>query len=67
MGDLGVLMAIGLFDIQEGSFVNPNYEITSPAFDNITIQLDNRYYPGKEIVIETKNNSEENVYIQSVI
>ena len=67
MGALGVLMAIGLFDIQGGSSVNPNYEITSPVFDKITIQLDNRYYPGKEIVIETKNNSEENVYIQSVI
>lgn len=44
----------------------PQYEITSPIFDKITIQLDNRYYPGKEVVIETVNNSPKNVYIQRV-
>lgn len=65
MGALGVLMAIGLFDIQGGASTEPRYEITSPIFDKITIQLDNRYYPGKEFVIEVKNNSPENVYIQS--
>lgn len=66
MGALGVLMAIGLFDVQGGASVDPQYEITSPIFDRITIQLDNNYYPGKEFVIQTKNNSAENVYIQSV-
>ena len=66
MGALGVLMAIGLFDVQGGASVEPRYEITSPVFDKITIQLDNRYYPGKEFVIAVKNNSKENVYIQSV-
>lgn len=66
MGALGVLMAIGLFDVQGGASITPKYEITSPIFDKITIQLDNRYYPGKEVVIETVNNSPENVYIQKV-
>lgn len=65
MGALGVLMAIGLFDVQGGASVDPRYEITSPIFDRITIQLDERYYPGKKFVIEVKNNSEKNVYIQS--
>lgn len=66
MGALGVLMAIGLFDVQGGASTEPRYEITSPIFDKITIKLDNKYYSGKEFVIETKNNSFENVYIQSV-
>lgn len=66
MGALGVLMAIGLFDVQGGASVDPQYEITSPIFDKITIQLDEDYYLGKEFVIQTKNNSPENVYIQSV-
>lgn len=67
MGGVSALMAVGLFEINGGSSVNPHYEITSPVFDKITIQLDNHYYPGKEFVIDTKNNSSENVYIQSVM
>ena len=67
MGALGVLMAIGLYDVQGGACVDPQYEITSPVFDKITIRLDNTYYPGKEFVIRTKNNSPENMYIQSVL
>jgi putative alpha-1,2-mannosidase len=31
----------------------------------VTIHLNNDYYDGKEFVIETKNNSKENVYVQS--
>ncbi len=65
MGALGVLMAIGLFDVQGGASTEPRYEITSPIFDKITIQLDNRYYAGKEFIFEVKNNAKENVYIQS--
>ena len=66
MGALGVLMAIGLFDVQGGASTTPQYELTSPIFDKVTIQLDNRYYPGKEVVIETVNNSPKNIYIQKV-
>lgn len=65
MGGVSALMAIGLFDICGGSSVNPQYEITSPVFDKVTIRLDNRYYSGKEFVIEAKNNSVDNLYIQS--
>ena len=65
MGALGVLMAIGLFEEDGGAVANPTYEITSPIFDKVTIHLDNNYYPGKTFVIETKNNSQENKYIQS--
>jgi len=67
MGALGVLMAIGLFDVEGGASINPHYEITSPIFDKITISLDGRYYKGEEFIIETRNNSPENVYIRKVI
>jgi predicted alpha-1,2-mannosidase len=65
MGALGVLMAIGLFETDGGASADPVYEITSPIFDKVVIHLDNKYYPGKTFVIETRNNSEKNMYIQN--
>lgn len=65
MGALGVLMAIGLFDVSGGASVDPQYEITLPVFDKVTIRLDGRYYPGRKFVIRTHNNAPGNVYIQS--
>ena len=58
-------MAIGLFDVEGGAAIQPTYQITSPLFDRITIQLDANYFPGKQFVITTRNNSATNVYIQS--
>lgn len=49
MGALGVLMAIGLFDVQGGASVEPRYEITSPVFDKITIQLDKPVLSGERV------------------
>lgn len=66
MGAVSALMAIGLFDIQGNVNANPVYEITSPVFDKITIDLDSKYYQGKSFVIESVNNSKENMYIQQV-
>ena len=65
IGGFGVLTSIGLFDITGGASASPYYEITSPAFDKITIHLDNRYYSGRTFVIKTINNSPKNIYIQS--
>jgi predicted alpha-1,2-mannosidase len=65
MGALGVLMAIGLFEMDGGCAINPIYEITSPIFDRVIIHLDNRYYPGGTFEINAINNSTENMYIQS--
>jgi predicted alpha-1,2-mannosidase len=65
MGALSALMAIGLFDVQGGAGVEPRYEITSPVFDRVTIQLDPRYYPGKTFSIVTRGNTAGHVYIQS--
>ncbi len=49
-----------------GAGIEPAYELSGPIFEKITIQLDPNYYSGKEFVIEAKNTSPENRYIQSV-
>jgi predicted alpha-1,2-mannosidase len=65
MGALGVLMAIGLFDVQGGAALKPTYQITSPIFDRVTIHLNRGYFSGKTFTIIAKNNSSTNMYIQS--
>lgn len=65
MGSLSVLLKMGLFSTNGGTSEKPFYEIGSPIFKKITIHLNKKYYPGKQFVIETKNNNPHNVYIQS--
>ena len=68
-GQLGawyVMAAIGLFDVKALTGENPQFQLGSPMFDKITIKLNSAYYPkGDKFVIETKNNSKTNVYVQS--
>lgn len=64
MGALNVLMAMGLFNVSGGSNREPFYEISSPIFDKITIQLDPTDR-SKTFTIQVENNQLENVYIQS--
>ena len=66
MGSLAVLMKIGLFQMNGGTEENPEYQIGSPIFDKITIELNNDYYKGKTFEIKTKNNSPENVYVKNI-
>lgn len=66
-GQLGAWYAIaslGLFDVKGLTDPQPSFALGSPVFDKITIQLNNTYYKGKEFVIEAKNNSKENYYVQ---
>jgi predicted alpha-1,2-mannosidase len=65
MGGTSALMAIGLFSLQGTTSAVPVYEITSPVFNKITIDLDPKYYRGKQFTITTHGNEEKaNVYIQ---
>ncbi len=45
--------------------LEPIYEITSPIFDSVVIHLDRQFYGGGRFTIEARNNSVDNVYIQS--
>lgn len=44
----------------------PDYVITTPTFDRVTIQLDPEYYSQKELVIEAVNRTPENIYIEKI-
>lgn len=68
-GQLGawyVMASMGLFDVQGHTSANPSFQFGSPLFDKITIQLDEKFYSGKELVIETINQQTDNSYIQSL-
>jgi putative alpha-1,2-mannosidase len=68
-GQLGawyVMAALGFFDVKGLADPQPQMGIAAPLFDKITIQLNQKYYTGKQFVIEAKNNSGENRYIQSM-
>ena len=67
-GQLGawfVISAMGLFEVDGGCSQRPIYEIGSPLFNHVVIHLDEKYYPGRQFIIEAKGNSPKNVYIQS--
>jgi len=57
-----VLSAMGFYPVAPGQNV---YSIGSPEFSKVTIHLDKSYNNGKQFVIEAKNNSKANKYIQS--
>ena len=67
LGLFQTLMSIGLFSTRGTAAARPVYEITSPVFDEVSIQLDKRYYPADRsdrFVIRTYGNSDKNCYIQ---
>ena len=53
-----LLSAMGIYPLTPG---HPSYVLTSPEFDSVKIQLSR----GKILVLETKGNSEKNVYVKS--
>lgn len=54
---------MGIYPVCPGQ---PNYVITTPTFDKVTIQLDPDYYTQKELVIEAVNRTPENIYIDKI-
>jgi predicted alpha-1,2-mannosidase len=61
LGSWYVMAALGLFDVKGFTDIRPIVEIGSPLFDKASVQLGN----GKKLVIQTRNNTAENVYVQS--
>ena len=58
------LAAMGIYPICPG---DTRYQVTSPVFNSITIQLDEHFYGGNTFSIIAENNSPENIYIQSMM
>jgi len=61
LGSWYVMTALGIFDVKGFTDAKPIIELSSPVFDKATIALGN----GKTLVIVAKNNSKQNMYIQS--
>lgn len=69
-GQLGawyVISSMGLFDVKGLTDSQPSFGLGAPLFDKITIQLNPKYYSGKEFVIEVKGNAPENSYVQQYV
>jgi predicted alpha-1,2-mannosidase len=60
-----IMASIGLFQTDGGCRVDPIYEIASPLYQNIVIDLGKRYNRGKQFIIEARNSSRRNLYVQS--
>jgi len=57
-----ILSAIGFHPV---SPVDGIYIIGSPLFDQVTLKLDQHYYPGRSFTVVAKHNSAENMFVQS--
>lgn len=62
-----VMAALGLFQTDGGCRIDPIYEIASPLYEKVVINLGERYNRGKTFTIEAKNASRKNKYVQSAI
>jgi predicted alpha-1,2-mannosidase len=60
-----IMAALGLFQTNGGTSVEPVYEIGSPLFSNVEIDLGQQYGRGEKFTIEAQNASRINKYIQS--
>ena len=55
-----VMSAIGLFQTDGGCRVDPIYEIGSPLYDQVVIDLGKRHGRGETFTIEARNTSRKN-------
>lgn len=62
-----VMAAIGLFQVDGGARVNPVYEIASPLFQKVVINMNGAYGRGKTFTIEARNASRKNKYVQRAV
>lgn len=62
-----VMASIGLFQTDGGAGANPVYEIASPLYREIELDLGERYGRGEKFTIQANNVSRKNKYVQSAI
>ena len=62
-----IMASIGLFQTDGGSSVNPVYEIASPLYQKIEINLEGKFGRGKKFTIIAEGASRKNRYVQSAI
>lgn len=59
-----VMAAIGLFQTDGGCRSTPIYEIGSPLYERVEIDLGKQYGRGEKFVIKAHNSSRRNKYVQ---
>lgn len=60
-----VMAALGLFQIEGGCSTEPWYELASPIFEKVVINLGGRYGRGSKFTIKANGTSRRNKYIHS--
>lgn len=60
-----VMAAMGLFQTDGGCSVDPIFEIASPLYEEITIDLGQRYGRGDQFEIKANNVSRKNIYVKN--
>ena len=60
-----IMASLGLFQTDGGCRVDPIYEIASPIYTKVEIDLGNRFGRGEKFIIEARNASRDNKYVQS--
>jgi predicted alpha-1,2-mannosidase len=60
-----VMAALGLFQTDGGTSARPMYEIGSPLYPKVEIDLGQRFGRGQHFTIEAKGASRRNMYVQS--
>jgi predicted alpha-1,2-mannosidase len=62
-----VMAALGLFQTDGGCSVHPVYEIGSPSYQKVEIDLGHRFGRGGKFTILAHNSSRKNMYVQSAV
>ncbi|RGP18032.1 GH92 family glycosyl hydrolase [Parabacteroides gordonii] len=62
-----IMASLGLFQTDGGCSTEPVYEIASPLFEKVVIDLGERFGRGKTFTIEARNASRSNKYVQSAL
>jgi predicted alpha-1,2-mannosidase len=64
-GQVSAWYVLGASGLAQACPGDPRYELFTPLFDKVTLNLNPKYSKGKSFVITTQNNSPDNIYIQS--
>lgn len=60
-----IMASLGLFQTDGGCRYEPIYEIGSPLFEEVEVDLGEQYGRGSSFIIIAKNASRLNLYVQS--
>ena len=63
MSTWAIFSMLGFYPACPGS---PDYVLTSPVFDKVTLHLDKKHYPKGDLVITSKHANPESIYIQEI-